>query len=292
MQDLLLWARKDSAIHAAALRHFKHFAAAMLDPWSSVSAVCGMEVVDGPGSARAEWLALLQNPRPEIARHAAMAIVDPSYAPILLKLLETSQDQQFKNITLRTLGRLKDPEAFPALLAALDDPATRPVAAEALGDLKAPRAIPHLEALLQDHTMTGYVDNHGPPLLVSDIAGAAISRIKHVSATAPPPLKVIAPAIRSRASILPFLPLICLGGVVVAFVIIVFVVIVQSQGQGNANTRGRDLIVLIPAITGVICGIVALVKRKLTTPLTWIAFAIGTIGCGLATFSFGYELLH
>lgn len=77
---------------------------------------------------------------------------DPQAVPLLIEVLQHDKSDRARHSTAYALSELKDPRAFDALLAALDDPyeQTRMYTAMGLGQLKDVRAVGALKKASQD----------------------------------------------------------------------------------------------------------------------------------------------
>jgi HEAT repeat protein len=170
--------QREPAVHERALQIYREMFRSQRDPFTVTSAIRGIEHIAGIDEGRRLRLAIFDNPRAELVKNVVGTIQDPSYVPALIELLHRRSDESIRTMTIRTLGRLRDPAAFPALVQHLPDPKLRPDVVEALADLRDPRAIPHLQALLNDDTEAWEIDNHGPMLRVRDLARTALERLR------------------------------------------------------------------------------------------------------------------
>jgi HEAT repeat protein len=178
MQDLSLWVQKDSSIHATALEIFRSCIPTESNSWPAISAARGIQLIADPPEGTKAWLTLLNHRNPDVVRHAASVINDPSYVPILIDLLNRRTEAPIRIAAIYKLSRSKAPAAFPAILKFLNIPELRPHVVEALGNFGDPTAIPHIEPLLADKTNAWPEDNHGPMLRVCDLAQSAISQLR------------------------------------------------------------------------------------------------------------------
>jgi hypothetical protein len=185
IQELLVRARKDPAQHVDALEIFRGAIASETDPWSATRAAQGIELIGGIEAGREAWQSLLVSTRADMLASAAMSISNKAYAPLLLELLARRPEARVRICAVRTLGRMGDAAAFPALVSELADPAVRPHAIDALSELGEPLAIPQIEPLLSDRTDAWPEDNHGPMLRVCDIANMALLRLKRIEQSGP-----------------------------------------------------------------------------------------------------------
>ena len=58
------------------------------------------------------------------------------------------------------------------------------------------------------------------------------------------------------------------------------------------ETRTLDIVAMLPAVLGVVAGIVVVTGGGKLRLSERVALTIGMLGCGLAIFSFGWEALH
>jgi hypothetical protein len=180
MQSLLMQCRADSALHAAALPIFQAHVFTAPDYMTAANAARGIELIAGPDEGRKVWITLLNRGDAKFAAEIATATKDVFYVPALLRMLESRPDFAIQTAVMRTLGRMKDAQAFAPIAARLADRSLRPHAIEALSDLGDRRAIPHIEPLLKDKTDAWPEDNHGPMLRVCDLASSALSQLRSV----------------------------------------------------------------------------------------------------------------
>jgi len=178
MAALYHHAQQTPAIHPEALELFRASVMAWPDYMTASYAARGIELIAGPAEGRKIWLALLNHPKAELAGAIAQSIKDVSYVPVLLELMERRPEWSIQLAAVRTLGRMKHPSAFDAIINRLNNRPLRPHVVEALAELGDPRAIPHLEPLLHDRTEAWEEDNHGPMLRVCDLAQAAIAHLR------------------------------------------------------------------------------------------------------------------
>lgn len=311
INELSILVRKDSSIRDDALRIFKSAAENETDPWPASTALHGIEFLEGAAAARPYRLAMLRHPITEIVERTAMSVQDPSYVPELLGLLERRQEPRIQMTVIRALGRLKDPAAFPAILARLEDAELRPHVVEALGDLGDARAIPFLEPMLQDGTPTWPIDNHGPMLYIRDHAATSIEQIRasnsphHPPSSTPAPQGmpmpqsriVVPPPIptpRRAVNLRAYMPLIA----AVTQVPWIFIVIVLqlmragTQKPDESLTHLLDFIAMIPAIVGVLVGIYAARRWPRMIVVEKVFLVVGLIICVLIMIPFAAEMTH
>ena len=86
--------------------------------------------------------------RGRAARYLGELQAESAIAPV--SDLTTDRVLHARESAVWALGRTGRPEALPVLIAALDDPTARPVAAASLGDIGDARAVPHLVQVLED----------------------------------------------------------------------------------------------------------------------------------------------
>lgn len=188
MQDLSMWAERDARTHAQLLPIFKRAVVEEPDRWTAIHAARGLARAGGPEAGRRAWLALLARDDADTVAATAYAMSgDALFAPDLIELLQRRPELTIRHAVLRSLGRMRVPEALPLLLDAISVPELRPDVVQAMEDLGDPRAIPALESLLSDTADAWEEDNHGPTLRVCDVAATAIARLRMAEATKLPP---------------------------------------------------------------------------------------------------------
>jgi HEAT repeat protein len=86
--------------------------------------------------------------RGRAARYLGELQAESAVAPV--GELTTDRVLHARESAVHALGRIGRPEALPVLIAALDDPTVRAVAAASLGDIGDASAVPHLVPVLED----------------------------------------------------------------------------------------------------------------------------------------------
>jgi len=260
------------------------------EPSTAVIAVRGLDLLAGPEEARAAWLALLNDPRPQVVARAALYVRDVVYAPLLLDMLGRVEDPSIRSAVINVLGRLKYAPAYRAILDALDRPATKIDAIIALGNLGDPAAIPFLEPFVSDNSESHLTDDRGWPLRVGDLAADSLRQLRRAAdpAPRPPPLPV-----RTRHfSIFPFIPLMA-AGIQLPWIAALVVIVLFRNGSIPSEriaVHQLDFIAMLPALIGLGFGVGALISGQVRTPAQCVCFIIGIAVCGLATFGFSWEL--
>src|SRR4051812_43758639 len=116
IQELLQWVQSDRAIHTEALPVLEQVVKAEREPWPAAYAARGIECVAGADAARRIWLDLLNRADAMFVRVIALSIADPSYAPVLVELLQRRPEMSIHTGVITTLGRMRDPASFAVLV--------------------------------------------------------------------------------------------------------------------------------------------------------------------------------
>lgn len=311
MQSLLNMVKRGAASREEAVALFRSCAAADPHPWPAALGIHGVEFLEGAEAARPYWVAMLHHQDPEMIERAAMSIKDHSYVPELIGVIERRRESRIQIAAIRSLGRLKDPAAFPAIAARLQDPDLRPHVIEALGDLGDARALPYLEPLLRDGTPTWPIDNHGPMLYIRDHAATSIGQIRannaphHAASSRPAPQSIPVP--QTRIVVPPPIPIPRRSVILLAYVPLIaavteapwiFIVIVLqlmragTQKPDESLTHLLDFLAMVPAIIGALVGIYAARRWSRMIVVEKVFFVVGMIICVLIMIPFTAEMTH
>ena len=303
---LLERARKDPAIHEAALPLFHSALKAPQSVSAANQAVDGIETICGAEQALPFRLMLLKDPRPEMAYATVQSMRHPVYLPTLIQCLSTLPAPGVRACAIRNLGQIHEPAAFNALVSQLNVPAMRPHAAEALARHRNPAAIAYLQPLLSDTTPAWEEDNHGPMLRVCDVAGEAIVSLGGTveARVAPPRLAMAAtprplvgrgqpapamnfppPRLTSWQQVRPFIPLLAAGleipWFLLGILIILFIVGDQPPPPGFSHSVDRvfPLFAIVPAALGLMMGLLIIVHHWPSKLAARICLILGEILC-------------
>ena len=181
MQYLLMSAKEDARVHAAALPLFQTMLDRAPDSWTVNIAAQGIELIQGAAEGRRAWLTLLNHPNDQIAAGATFSIDAAAYTAELMQMLATRPEPGVRIAVIRALGRTKNPDFLPTILPYLDRPEARVHAILALEQLEDPRALTNLEPLIQDDSDSGMTDDRGCLLRIGDLAASATRRLQYVS---------------------------------------------------------------------------------------------------------------
>lgn len=162
--------------------HARRILATETDPWPATCAARILEVFGPAGEGTAAWNRLLQSQDPRMVAEACHALAHSSFAPALIRILQTRTEHQVLVGVLCALGRFRDTAAFEPIAACLANPNLRPHAVQALRHLGDPRSLPLLDSLKSDATVA-WTEDHGPDVRVSDLVTQAIKEIRSM----PPP---------------------------------------------------------------------------------------------------------
>lgn len=315
LQVLRLEVEERPELHGAARQAFESALRREKEPWHLISAARGLERIVGGEAARAVWLDLLRRTDERVAAHAAIAVNDAWFVPELLARLEQEPGETLRINLIFALGWLKDTRAIEALLrqASSPEPAPRAHAARALGALGDPRAIPALRALLTDEGPAWPIDNHGPMVLIREVAAEAIAALERgprdkPSATWLAPTLPVLPAVPLPAetpsmlwpSLTVYLPL------VVAVLEIPFLfIVVQAMRDAHPHPHPHpvlsakeqnqrvDLIGAIPPALAILVTLLFVWPRF--EGLRWwerAALIAGTLACGAFLYALGKEYVR
>lgn len=149
------------------------------DAWNAIAAGEVLGLILGKEAGHEARRRLLQRSEPAIAAHAALDMIEPHWAEVLMKRLATAEHPVLVRCILRTLGRIRAVSAFDVLADHLHQLAFREdavLAFELLGDA---RAIPLLEVYQTDETPASERDEHGCIVTVGSRAANAIASLKY-----------------------------------------------------------------------------------------------------------------
>lgn len=60
----------------------------------------------------------------------------------------------------------------------------------------------------------------------------------------------------------------------------------------DQETHRLDAIAALPAVLGLLLGLVIVVRGWARRPIEWVCLLLGCLGCGDMLFSFGWEFFH
>lgn len=304
--ELLDWSRKDAGVRAKALPIFQNVVEQRLDAPTVNNAIRGIGEIACPDAAWTIRLSLFDDPRDDFVRGVVMAIDDSRYVQPLLGLLAKRSDDAVQMTLIRTLGRLKDPAAFDAIVSFLSHPTLTADTIEALGDLGDPRAIPYVKPFLSDRRTTWEIDNHGPMQLICDHAERALAQLGK------PP--TVSNAVRAAGAVLPmvgilpgaaaaappgWMRLFCYVPVVAAALEIPWcILMIMSQmgykpnGFSREAQRAVTAACALPAAIGLAVGLYAFASHVATSRVEWWFLSIGCAVCALIVICFVLAILR
>ena len=290
--------QNDPALRAPVIDTLQPLALTTADPHVANVAGKAIEQLGDKATYRKVWLSLLNDPRLLIALNAVHVTTDASWLATLIDLLSTRSEVAVRQAILLSIGKMKDRSALPLLVAHLSDSDLKGYAVLALTNLGDPQAIPHLQLYLADKTPLWPLDNHGPMELMGEAVASSIKQLQVGTARAHSTAQVrpAAPANKAANQVhwIAFGPLAAVLTTVGAFMLMAIIVL-GKRGQDGASAHTQwlvDLAITFPGLLGLLCGVAAMKRFKLLSPIERSACIVGMLVSGLIAKSFITTLLR